>query len=178
MRTTKQILAAISNIKMNGKALDASVQSVGLEVLEHVEAHKEVSLAIKLLAALPKGSRHKALADWFQKYGKISVNIDKATAKQFPLLFNKDGVTDLEGATKQEWWKCKQDKPLALEFNFAAQLSALLERAARAQAGGATLVGGELLERAKGLLAAPVKASAELVEEEPKVVAPALPAGV
>ena len=152
MRTQKQILTAIQHVAINGKALDESVQSIGLDILQHVDAHGEVSLACKLLKALPKGARAKALADWFQTYGKITVNTDKATAKQFPLVFNKDGSTDLEGAAAKQWYKCKPDRPLAVEFDFAAQLSALLKRAAEAEARGMTVKGAEALAKCKGLV--------------------------
>lgn len=152
MRTQKQILTAIQHVAINGKCLDESVQSIGLDILQHVEAHGEVSLACKLLKALPKGARAKALADWFQKFGKIIVNTDKATAKQFPLVFNKEGKTDLEGAAAKEWYKCKPDRPLAEEFDFAAQLSALLKRAADAQAKGLTVKGADKLAACQGLV--------------------------
>lgn len=152
MRTQKQILTAIQHVAINGKALDESVQSIGLDILQHVDAHGEVSLACKLLKALPKGARAKALADWFQTYGKITVNTDKATAKQFPLVFNKDGKTNLEGAAAKQWYKCKPDRPLAEEFDFAAQLSALLKRAAAAEAKGMTVKGIEALAKCRGLV--------------------------
>lgn len=152
MRTQKQILTAIQHVAINGKALDESVQSIGLDILQHVDAHGEVSLACKLLKALPKGARAKALADWFQTYGKITVNTDKATAKQFPLVFNKDGKTNLEGAAAKQWYKCKPDRPLAEEFDFAAQLSALLKRATEAEAKGMTVKGIEALAKCRGLV--------------------------
>ena len=152
MRTQKQILTAIQHVAISGKALDESVQSIGLDILQHVEANGEVSLACKLLRALPKGARAKALADWFQMYGKIIVNTDKATAKQFPLVFHKEGKTDLEGAAAKQWYKCKPDRPLADEFDFAAQLTALLKRAAQAKAKGMTVKGAEALEKCKGLV--------------------------
>lgn len=145
MRTTKQILASISNIKINGKALDESVQSVGMEVLEHVDKNGEVSLANKLLKALPKGARAKALADWFNRFGKVTVNTDKVTAKQFPLVYCKEGRTDLAGAAGMPWYKCKQDKPLAVEFDFAGQLMALIKRANEAAGKGLEIKGADVL---------------------------------
>ena len=63
MRTQKQLLSAIQNISITGKGMDDAVQSVGLEVIQHVEANGEVSLAIKLLKALPKGARSNALVE-------------------------------------------------------------------------------------------------------------------
>lgn len=145
MRTQKQILTAIQHVAITGKCLDESVQSIGLDILQHVDQHGEVSLANKLLKALPKGARAKALADWFQMYGKIIVNTDKATAKQFPLVFHKEGTTNLEGAAAKQWYKCKPDRPLSEEFDFAGQMQALIKRAQAAQAAGKSIKGAEKL---------------------------------
>lgn len=145
MRTQKQILTAIQHIAITGKGLDQAVQSVGLDVLQHVDQHGEVSLANKLLKALPKGARAKALADWFQRFGKIAVNTDKATAKEFPLVFDKARTTDVEQATTTPWYTCRQDKPLAVEFDFAGQLASLIKRAQAAQAKGLPIKGAEQL---------------------------------
>lgn len=147
MRTQKQILTAIQHVAINGKALDESVQSIGLDILQHVDAHGEVSLACKLLKALPKGARAKALADWFQMYGKIIVNTDKATAKQFPLVFHKEGKTDLEGAAAKQWYKCKPDRPLADEFDFAGKMQALLRQAQAARDAGKPVIGADVLDK-------------------------------
>lgn len=145
MRTQKQILAAIQHIAITGKGLDQAVQSVGLDVLLHVDQHGEVSLANKLLKALPKGARAKALADWFQRFGKIAVNTDKATAKEFPLVFDKARTTDVELAASTPWYTCRQDKPLSVEFDFAGQLASLIKRAQAAQAKGLHVKGAEQL---------------------------------
>lgn len=166
MRTKKQILAAIQNVAITGKGLDDSVQSIGLDILQHVDAYGEVSLAIKLLRALPKGARAKALADWFQKYGKIAVNTDKDTAKQFPLVFNREGKTDLEGAAAKPWYKCRPDRPLAVEFDFAKQLSALLQRAAEAEAKGLAIKGADILDKLRAMNASPVTERAAGTEAE------------
>lgn len=154
MRTQKQVLAAIQNIAITGKGLDQAIQSVALDVIQHVEANGEVSLAIKLLKALPKGARANALADWFQQFSKVMVNTDKATAKQFPLVFNKAGKTDVEGATAKQWFECKPPKALADEFDFAGQLMALLKRADKAQADGLPIKGVDALKKAREMLKA------------------------
>lgn len=151
MRTQKQILTSIQHIAITGKCMDESVQSVGLEVLQHVEMHGEVSLANKLLKALPKGARAKALADWFERFGKIAVNTDKTTAKQFPLIYHKAGATNLEGAAAKPWHQCKKDKPLAEEFDFAAKLASLLRQAAEAEKKGMPIKGADQLAALRGV---------------------------
>ena len=123
----KQCTAAISQIKISGKGLDEAVQSVGLSVLQDEAINREPWLALKLLNALPKGSRRNALVDWFRKYGQIAVNLDKETAKTKPLLFVDGMKTDLEGAAKEPRWKCKPEKALTVEFS-AAKLEAEVAR--------------------------------------------------
>jgi hypothetical protein len=147
MLTLKQCNSAISNIKISGKALDAAVQDVGMSVLQHVEANREVSLACKLLAALPKGARKAALVAWFTNYGMISINRDKTTAKDRPFLFNAEGKTDLVEAAKVPWFKSAPEKPVVEMFDFQAQLTALLKRAADAQAKGQKIEGADLLTK-------------------------------
>lgn len=129
--TVKQCNAAIANIKVNGKSLDQQVQTVGLSVLQHIEAHGEVSLAIKLLAAMPKGGRANALVDWMTQCGKVSVNLDKLTKKQFPLVLDKAKTTNLELAAGKPWFKWKPEKALHVEFSaekLAAEMGRLLAK--------------------------------------------------
>jgi hypothetical protein len=151
MLTVKQCNAAIQNIKVNGKAFDAAVQDVGMSVLQHVELNREVSLAIKLLNALPKGARKAALVAWFTNYGMISVNTDKASSKDRPFVFNADGKTDLQEAASKPWFKAAPEKPVAEMFDFQAALARLLKQADAAQAKGQTIKGADKLAQARAL---------------------------
>lgn len=150
--SVKQCNAAISQIKITGKGLDEAVQTVGLSVLQHIEANREVSLAIKLLNALPKGARSNALVEWFIRFGMVKVNADKATKGQFPLLFDKERGTNLEGAVAKPWHKCRPERPASEVFDLEAQVKALLKRAAAALKEGKEVKGGaELLAKLQGL---------------------------
>lgn len=149
----KQCNAAISNIKMNGKALDGAIQDVGLSVIQHCAANGEVSLAIKLLNAMPRGSRRTALVAWFVEFGPIAVELDKAKAKTHPLVFNKLGALDVAGAAEKPWFECKPEKALADEFDFTSRLNALLKQAANAAEKGLTVKGSETLLAVHTLLA-------------------------
>lgn len=145
---------AIASIAKRGAKLDADIQNVGLNILNHVAEHREVSLVLKLYNAMPKGSRRNALADWFQRFGQVTVNTDKASAKERPFLFAKDKATDLQGAIAMAWYECKPEKELAEEFNFAAQLAALLKRADSAREHGLKIVGGDILDKVREATAA------------------------
>ena len=159
--TVKQCNAAISNIKMNGKALDGAIQDVGLSVLQHCAANGEVSLAIKLLNALPKGSRRNALVQWLVQFGPVQVELDKAKAKTHPLAHNKAGVLDVEGAAAKPWWTCKPESALTVEFDFASQRQRLLQRAQKAMDAGKPVKGLDMLEKVVGVAGATAEAEPE-----------------
>lgn len=136
---------AIVSVANRGKKLDADIQTAGLSILNHVQQHGEVSLCNKLFNALPKGARRNALVEWFLKYGKVQVNTDKATAKEFPLVFRKDGKTDIDGAVKQPWYDCKPEKAVIDEFDFSKNLASLISHIKRATEQGVAIKGNEEL---------------------------------
>lgn len=137
----KQTNAAIATLKITGKALDQGIQEVGLSVLYHVGENREVSLAIKLLNAMPKGGRRNALVEWFILFGMIAVNTDKATAKERPLVFDRDRTTNLEGAAAKPWYTCRPERPAAEVFDVEAKLRQLLKQLETAKAKGMTVKG-------------------------------------
>lgn len=137
----KQTTAAIATLKITGKALDQGIQEVGLSVLYHVGENREVSLAIKLLNAMPKGGRRNALVEWFILFGMIAVNTDKATAKERPLVFDRDRTTNLEGAAAKPWYTCRPERPAAEVFDVEAKLRQLLKQLETAKAKGMTVKG-------------------------------------
>ena len=135
MRTAKEISVSIGQIKVSGEKLDQKIQAVGLEILAHVQEHKEASLACKLFQALPKGARKNALVAWFLEFGAISVNTGK-DKETIPLKFRKDGETNLEGASANPWYNFKPEKAPADEFDFDKALAALIKKAQKAMSEG------------------------------------------
>lgn len=120
-----EILGRIKTIQTRGANLDKLIQETAIGIIKHVEEHGEVSLAIKLYKAMPKGSRAVALASWFQQFGKIQVNADKKTSAEFPFIINKNATTDVTGGTAKAWFDCKKPKgTLAEQFDFDAKLDA------------------------------------------------------
>jgi len=127
----KALDKAIASIATRGKKLDADIQHAGLSCLQHLDAHGDMGPLTRLLFALPKGARSNALLDWAQKFGKVTVNVG-ADHKTKPFLFDKEGKTDLAGATELPWYECKPEKPANLEFSLAAQLAQLIKKAEKA----------------------------------------------
>ncbi|CCE60758.1 hypothetical protein tf_02 [Pseudomonas phage tf] len=118
-----EILGRIKTIQTRGMGLDKLIQETALGVIAHIEQHPEVSLAIKLYNAMPKGSRANALVAWLCQFGKVQVNPDKKTSREFPLLINKNATTDIAGGTAKPWFECKKPKgTLAEQWDFESWL--------------------------------------------------------
>lgn len=146
--TKAEIEKAITSVANRGKKLDDDIQLAGLNILAHVDTHGEVSLANKLYHALPKGSRRNALVEWFLMYGKITINTDKESAKEFPLVFRKDGSTDTDAASAMPWYNCKPEKSVQEEFDFSKNLTSLINHIKRATDKGMPIKGNEELVKA------------------------------
>lgn len=154
------ILIAIKSIAGRGASLDGHIQDTALSIAAHIGEHREVSLAIKLYNAMPQGSRRNALIQWFVTYGAVSVNQDKDTKKEFPLVFNKEGTVDVVEGAKKAWFDCKKEKELTDE------VFSLADHVAKFQA----QVNGWVK---KGLITADDALVVELLRIKPAVVASA-----
>lgn len=113
-----QIVEAIRSIQGRGQKLDNDIQLTGLSILAHIQQHREVSLFNKLYQAMPAGSRRNALAKWALELGQVSVNMDKATAKERPFIFDKEKETKLDKAEQYPWYNFKPEAAPAEAFSF------------------------------------------------------------
>lgn len=132
----KAITLAIASIKSRGAKLDNDIQLTGLSILAHIQKHREVSLFGQLYDAMPKGARKVALLKWATAFGAISVNMDKATSKTTPFLFNKERAdsekgTDLQGATDKPWFLFKPEPTPREAFNLEATIKTLQDLLAK-----------------------------------------------
>lgn len=129
------IVAAIKSIEGRGAKLDNDIALTGLSVLAHIDVNKEVSLFQKLFNAMPKGARRNALVAWALAHGKIAVNMDKATSKDIPFVYDGAKATKLEEATKQPWFEFRKEAAPREAFSLEAtiqQLHELLKRQVKA----------------------------------------------
>lgn len=156
---------AIASIHTRGKKLDADIQQCGLSVLVHIDKCGDITLFERLYASMPTGMRRNALVEWATQFGKLVVNLDDSSKKAKPFLFSKTKATNIEGAIEKPWYDCKPEKPVDEEFDFAAALTSLLNRAKKAQAEGKVIKGAEQL-------------NALLGAEAPKPISMAVPAEV
>lgn len=138
---TTDLGKAIDSIARRGAKLDEDIQDAALSCLHRVQEHGDVGYLCRLFKSMPRGSRSNALAEWAAKYGKVKINLDKATNKEQPFTFWKEGNTDFEGAVGEPWYKCKPEKPLEEEFDFVGKLEALIKHAQKQHAAGKPVKG-------------------------------------
>jgi len=147
---TTDLGKAIDSIARRGAKLDEDIQDAALSCLHRVQEHGDVGYLCRLFNSMPRGSRRNALAEWAAKYGKVKINMDKTTNKEQPFLYWKEGNTDYEGAVSEPWYKCKPEKPVDEEFDFASQLQRLLQKAQKAKDAGKAVKGLDLFEKVMG----------------------------
>lgn len=72
---------AITGIQRFAGKLQARIHVVAVSTLDHIREHGDTTLACKLLGALPKGQRVKALAAWYAHFsnGMAKFSLDKSS---------------------------------------------------------------------------------------------------
>lgn len=149
---TAAIDKAIKSIAGRGAKLDGDIQLAGLSVLAHIEAHGDTTLADRLYAAMPKGARRLALAEWMLAFGKVEAlqannpeHKERLAAGQF-FGFAKTKKTDMAGAEAMMWHEFKKEKALSETLDVQAAVQSLLKRIQTAQAKGVKLENADKLE--------------------------------
>lgn len=155
---TEALRKEFTSIAAAGKKLDGRIQVAGLSVMSHIDTHGDVTVATalvnELFGALSKGHRKAAMVEWLVKYGKVKLNIDEATKKVQPFLYDKAATTNLQGAVDEPWFDCKPEK-LDEDFDFNKLLMALLSKAAKKNATDPTkVIGADMLAKVQALVEA------------------------
>lgn len=133
MKTLTEINKAIEHIRAQGAAFDQLVQETAGDVLVHFAQHKDTGLVNRLYLALPKGSRKSAMASWMLAYCAVSVNPDKAKAKEQPFVYDKTKETKPEAGALDPWYNHKPEPEVPEVFDLQKAVAALLKKAAAAQ---------------------------------------------
>lgn len=121
--TTEAINTAISSIEKRGKALESDIHVCAVSIIAHTEKHGDITLANRLINAIPNLARKNALRDWFQAFGKFSYSQD---AKE--MTYDKRKSTNETEAAAMPFWEFKAEaeyKGLDLE----QAILSLIERA-------------------------------------------------
>ena len=135
LASAAEITKAIASIQKRGSTLQADIHVAAVSTLAHVEAHGDITLANRLLDALPGMARKNALADWFVAFGKFLPAEDD---KNGMLVYGADKETLLSEATSTPFWEFKPE-PKWVPFDFDKAVTAILKRAATARKKGEEL---------------------------------------
>lgn len=141
------ISKAIVSIQKRGAALDASIQLAGVSILDHIDKHHNVTLLADLFAALPKGARKNAFAEWAMACGKVILN-EGADRKAKPFLYADKKVTSLAMAWEKPWYDYKPEADLLTSFDVQAAVAKILKQVTAARKANPDVVikGAELLD--------------------------------
>lgn len=162
---------AIASIANRGAKLDGDIQLAGLSVLAHATAHGDVTLADKLVAAMPKGSRKLALVEWMLAFGQLSLldkKVDKdAIAAGRVFKFDKSKAHDQVGAVGKLWHEFRKEVAVQDAFDAQGAVRSVLQRLKAASSKGVEVKNCALaLAEAMALVEA-LKAPAVQVEDAP-----------
>jgi hypothetical protein len=100
---TTKLSASIKAQASAGAKLDKMIHVNGLSVMWHLSQHRDKTMFSRLVAAMPKSSRAKALVDWFNTNAKGAA------------MFNYDGSCELKDIDSDEWVAFKSDIDFVIE---------------------------------------------------------------
>lgn len=167
VRSAADIKKDIANWGTRGTKWVKDGQNLALEVLGHVEAHGDVTVANSLYLAIPKGAKASAMAQFLVAFGKLKVN-DGDNAKEVPFLFDKSRTTDLAGAKETPWYEFQPEKPLVELFDVQAAAVAFLKRLRKQAKDARTVEHGALLDALAAVIEPPAVPAAEKAQEAPE----------
>lgn len=96
----------IVSIGKRGAKLDTDIHSAGCASLNHAGMHNDPTLLNRLVCAMPKAARRNALVTWALKFGNVMLN-DGANKDTMPLVYNKSGKLNMDGALAEPFWALK-----------------------------------------------------------------------
>lgn len=113
-----------------GKKFEQRLHIAALSCLHHAGAHNDVTLAQKLVEALPGLARKNALRDWFLAFGNIRYDEEKRVLRHA----SGKSVNETQAAATPFW----EFKPEAeyVPFDLQAAIRKVYERATAAKAKG------------------------------------------
>lgn len=139
------VASAIKWIASTGKKLDdrihaTAVACIHLSMPQDVGGHLNADSARQLLNAMPRGSRAKALAAWFEAFSNIRLTYDKKAGEwKVKLLKPQDaGYADADpkAAFDKPFWSVDEQDVDAAAFSIGALLKTLLTKADKAATAG------------------------------------------
>jgi len=129
-----------------GKKWAEEGHTIAMSALTMFSKHNDIGPVNRVLTAMPKGTKVTGMVSWFLTHGALRQN-DGDNAKEQPLVYTKDKVTNLEAAAQDPWYNHKPESATDQVFDLQKALERIL-----VQAKGKELVHGELLTGVQSLL--------------------------
>ena len=121
------ILKAIESIASRGKKLDHDIHKAALSVAVHAYGCGDITLAQRLIEALPKGFRRNALLAWLCEYGPFCPSEDGKSVAYRKI----EGDLRIDAAAADPFWDYKQEPPFK-PFDLTDYLAKAVTRAEKA----------------------------------------------
>jgi len=128
IKDSKKVAALISVIAKAGQKLDENIHLAACSSLQHAELHGDTTLATKLIEAMPKSGRSKALIHWFVTYGKLAFKKDNT----FGLDKGKSKKWDVDSAIAMPFWDLIPE-PEVKDLTIEALIGFVKNKIAKAQ---------------------------------------------
>lgn len=137
---------AVSYVAATGKKLDGTIHAAAVACIylsmPHADGgHNAHERAVRLVNAMPKGSRVKALVAWFTEFSNLRINFDKKlgqyTGGVLPPTAKTYAAARPVEAMAMPFWTPAEAPPAADAFNsamFANAVASLIKRATVANA--------------------------------------------
>lgn len=120
-QTVQQTTKAIGTIKRMGVRFDTLVHVTAVSCIKHAEDSGDFTLASKLVKAMPKSARGKALVHWFTMFSPCQWSKE---ADQFKKTKGEKAVAfDLQGAEATPFYELTPEKdpaPITIEAIIAS----------------------------------------------------------
>lgn len=122
---TTKLADAIDSVATKGKTLDNLIHRAGVSCMYHAQQHGDVTLAEKLIEAMPRSSRRKGLVVWFEDNMPVDGKISDTKAGVSITLKKGRADTDftLSEAAAVPFWDHtveKTPRPMTLQQAIAA----------------------------------------------------------
>lgn len=150
-RQAAEIAKDIASWQKRGVKWTKDGQALGLEILAHIEAHGDVTLADKMVLGMPKGTKRNALVEWMLAFGKLKLRETSSTSQVFHL--DRGRNTDLDGAKKKPWYEFSPEPPLVTVFDAQAATIAAIDKLLKASEAKSikTVHHAEVLDRLRAM---------------------------
>lgn len=129
---TAKLTLAIDSIASRGKKLDKDIHQAAVSTLVHAGQHGDVTLASRLIAALPASGRRNALIAWFVAYGPFAI----AESGKDVVYHKRDEPINVSLAWAEPYWEFAPE-PQFVAFDFGAVIAKAVKLAEKALADSA-----------------------------------------